>query len=60
VRLPLNDIVEGMTSKAVSQLTTVHQEASTGSRPVSNLLREFAVQFNLNFKKLRSTQCGCP
>jgi len=54
VRLPLNYIIEEVTSKAVSgQVATSQQEASTRSRPVSKFLHEFHhVQGSIFFRKM--------
>ena len=56
MRLLLGETIEGIFSKAVSQVATVHQAVHTASRVVAMVLalREFVMLLNLDSKKLMS------
>ena len=56
MHLLLGETIEGMSSKAVSQVATVHQAAHTASRVVAIVLalRKIFLRLNLDFKKLMS------
>ena len=52
VRLPLDETIEGTTSKAVSRVATLRQEVHTAAVAVVAILvlRKFVVRFTLNSK----------